>query len=507
MRSNVMSVAVIGGGAVGAGIALDFALGGRKVVVYTRSPQRRREVLDRIARAGMQLVEFGVAASTDVTAALERVSTSSAFAESVSSVDYVVEAVPEDVLVKRRVLAEVDAHAGPDVVIASTTTAISVVELARDCVHRGRVIAARYTMPAHLIPVVDVAMGDETAPEAADVVRKVLIELGKQPVMLRRDAPGGIGPRLLTAMMNEALRLVDEGVADPVSIDRAVMGGIGRRLGAVGIFDRIDTAGVDTVVSVFERQRRPVPRVLEEKVHEGALGRKSGQGFYPWSPTAVEEFDRREARHLAGHLLRDRRAVGAGAPSSAGVWVEPGVLDEFLASARTEYINATPEQPPRCFAVLIGAVDDGAAKVTGVRFARTVRDKNPNVAEVWQEAVVPCFGAAYANARRGYWVDPADLLRINREAENRGEDVIGSIHLHPDWHRTGPAHERGLRISERPTPMDRFLIANTGWPLNMICYVERTPYGLGQTIAAWGPPPSDDPAGDCVRITIQYAMS
>lgn len=506
MRSFVKKVAVVGGGTVGVGIALDFVLGGKEVVVCNRTPESAQRSLDRMSRSGLRLVEFGIVDALDLAAAMRRVSTTAEIADAVAAADYVVEAVPEDPRVKRSVLAEIDRHTDPDVVIASTTTAIRVADLALDCANPKRVLTARYTLPAHLIPVVDVVAAEETAPSAVEVVLHVLTELGKRPVLLNRDAPGGIGPRLLSAMMSEAFRLVDEGVADPVTIDEVVTGGIGRRLGAVGVFDRIDVAGLDTVASVFERQGRPVPRALAEKIDAGALGRKVGRGFYRWEPADVEEFDKREARHLTGHMLRDRRAAGTSAPTAV-VRVEPGVLDEFLGRAQAEYTAATPQNPPRCFAVLLGAVSDGLIHVIDTRFARTVRNDDGNAAAVWQNAIVPCFGAAYANDRRGFWVHPNDLLRISREADADGLDVLGSIHLHPDWHRTGPPAERGMRISERPTPMDRFLIANTGWPLNMICYLEQTRYGLGSTVAAWGPPSVADPAGGCTRLTIQHAIA
>lgn len=506
MRSIVRTVAVVGGGTVGAGIALDFALGGKEVVVFNRTTASGEGARDRMTRAGALLVEFGLADAEDVAAAMRRLSTTTDIAAAVAKADYVVEAVAEDLAVKQAVLKEIEQHVDPGVVIASTSTAIKVTDLAAACQEPERVVGARYTLPAQLIPVVDVTAGDATTHQAVEITHSVLTDVGKTPVVLGRDAPGGIGPRLLSAMMSEAFRLVDEGVADPVTIDKVVTGGIGRRLGAVGIFDRMDVAGLDTVASVFERRCNPVPAALAEKIEVGALGRKAGRGFYPWSPADVAAFDRREALHLAGHVLRDRQTGDAGTQAGL-VRLEPGVLDEFLDAARAEYLAATPQDPPRCFAVLIGTVTDEVILVAGARFARTSREADDNIATVWNEAIVPCFGAAYANRRRGFWVHPRDLLEINRAAGAEGLDVLGSVHLHPDWHRTGPPGERGMRISERPTRMDRFMIASTGWPLNMICYIERGPHGLGHTLAAWAPPSAADPAGPCVRLTIQHAIA
>src|SRR3954470_10346143 len=173
MGNFVNKVAVVGGGTVGVGIALDFVLGGKEVVVCNRTVESGRRALDRMRRCGLQLVEFGLIDAVDVAVAMRRVSTTAEIAEAVATADYVVEAVPEDLRLKRRVLAEIGRHAGPDVVIASTTTGIQVADLAVDCVNPKRVLTARYTLPAHLIPVVDVVAGAATSPATVEVALRV----------------------------------------------------------------------------------------------------------------------------------------------------------------------------------------------------------------------------------------------------------------------------------------------------------------------------------------------
>lgn len=501
IRNTVRRVGVVGCGAIGSGIALEFALHGRDVTAFNRSAQSARHAVRRISRMAAQLVEFGLATSDEADRACRRIRQTTLLAEAVNGADYVAEAVTEDLPLKQRVFAEMDQIAAPDVILASTTTALSVTELAAGCGHPQRVLAAHYTLPAHLIPVVDIVPGDTTAPEAVEVTRRLLAEIGKTPVVFGRDTPGTIGPRLLTALIGEAFRLVDEGVADPVTIDKVVTGGIGRRFGATGVFDRADLAGLDTLAAVLRRQRRSVPHILAEKVAAGALGRKAGHGFYPWSPSDAEAFDRNEAKHLTGLLLRDRQPTTA--PAATAIKIDDGALDEFLAAAQAEYAACTPSDPPRCFAILVGTITGELIHVRGAHFAGTVQEDDPSAFEVWQQAIIPCFGSAYANKRRGFWTDPRDLLRITRASDTEGLDVLGSIHLHPDWHRIGPPAERGLRISEQPTPMDRYLFAHTRWPLNMICHLEQTRSGARRTLAAWGPPPPETPAGPCPELPIR----
>ncbi|MFJ3904472.1 hypothetical protein [Streptomyces sp. NPDC090025] len=204
-----------------------------------------------------------------------------------------------------------------------------------------------------------------------------------------------------------------------------------------------------------------------------------------------------------------------GAPSATltTVVVAHAQLAAFRQAAREEYRACTPEAPPAHFAVLVGTVEDDAAHVIRVEHAENVRAVDATARAEFAASIVPCFGAAYANTRRGYWCSSRDLLRIHRAADRDGLDVIGSIHLHPDWHHIGPPPERTLRISQRPTPMDRHMFAETGYPVNMICYLESPPtptpdpgHGPTEFLAAWSPPETPG-ASDCPELTIKYRDS
>jgi hypothetical protein len=195
-----------------------------------------------------------------------------------------------------------------------------------------------------------------------------------------------------------------------------------------------------------------------------------------------------------------------GPPSPRFVLLEPGVLAEFLADAQREYMACTPELPPRSWAVLLGRFMDDALRVERVRFATNIRESDDGVLQEFDSAIIPRFGACYANGRRGYWCEPRELLHITQEAEAEGLEVLGSIHLHPDWHRIGPPHERGLRVSHAPTPMDRHLFQGAGWPLNMILYLERREGRLYHALGAWAPPDTPGPDAVCQPLAIQVGM-
>src|SRR5262249_53695812 len=129
--------------------------------------------------------------------------------------------------------------------------------------------------------------------------------------------------------------------------------------------------------------------------------------------------------------------------------------------------------PPRCWGVLVGRCRGEVILVTRVCPARNVRDSDASPIHEFNVTFAPRFGPEYGQAQRGFWCHPLDVLKISRQAAVAGEEVLGSIHLHPDWHRIGPVAELGLIVSERPTPVDEHLFRCTGWPLHLILYVER----------------------------------
>ncbi len=185
------------------------------------------------------------------------------------------------------------------------------------------------------------------------------------------------------------------------------------------------------------------------------------------------------------------------------VLLDPAVLSDFLGDAIREYTTCTPELPPRSWAVLLGRVAGDALRLERVCFATNIRETDERVRQEFDSTIVPRFGACYANGRRGFWCEPRELLRITTEAEAEGLEVLGSIHLHPDWHRIGPPHERGLRVSQEPTPMDRHLFHGSGWPLNMILYLERRGDRLYHSVGAWAPPDDPEAVAGCRALAVR----
>ena len=166
----------------------------------------------------------------------------------------------------------------------------------------------------------------------------------------------------------------------------------------------------------------------------------------------------------------------------------PEVVERFLATALPVYEALTPDHPLPCFAVLLGDSQPKVSHVRRLAFGANARTTSCAAVEEFATTIVPRFGRAYENTDRGYWLDPTDLLRIHHEADREGLEILGSIHMHPDWHRiTRVPAERASTLSSRPTAMDEHVFGATGWPVNVICYLAKINGLTSYNIEAWGP--------------------
>ncbi|MFC8096786.1 SgcJ/EcaC family oxidoreductase [Streptomyces sp. NPDC057301] len=194
--------------------------------------------------------------------------------------------------------------------------------------------------------------------------------------------------------------------------------------------------------------------------------------------------------------------------ASAVVLMDGGALSSFLDAAIAVYGRITPKHPLPCFALLLGSVDADAIHIKDVTFARNARTRDPVALREFTDTIVPRYGTAYENESRGWWADSHDLLCAAREAERRGLELLGSIHMHPDWHRIGPPHERSMILGAHPTPMDTHMFTSTGWPVNIICYVERHGGAMYHKLAAWAPfEPGQDRHFPCRELSLRVSTA
>ena len=285
---GISRVAVVGFGTMGTGIAQVFAQSGFEVVAVDVSEEILRRGVETIVSGPFglrRLVERGRITEEQMREVLSRIRTTTNLAEAVSSADFVIEAVFEDLEVKRRVFRDVDAHAPRHAILASNTSTLSITALAAATSRPDRVVGMHFFNPPQVMKLVEIVRGLQTSDETVEVVKGLAERLGKTPVVCR-DVPGFIANRVGIIAILEAIRLYDQGVASARDIDTAMKLGYNWPMGPLELADFI---GLDVLLSIAEVLYRETgnpayhpPTVLERLVAAGYLGRKSGRGFYTY---------------------------------------------------------------------------------------------------------------------------------------------------------------------------------------------------------------------------------
>ncbi len=230
---GIRRVACVGSGLVGQGWAALFALHGYDVVMQDLTDEKLEEAEVRVSHHIDTLVGAGL--GKDAEAAKRRLSTTTSLEEAVRDADYVVESVYESLEVKRPLYAEMDRLAPAEAVFTSSTSGLMMTEIARDMKrHPERAVVAHPWNPVHLVPLVELCPGEETSMETVDLVYRVMEDMGKTPVVLKKEVPGFIANRVSVALWREALDLVDQGVASVEDVDKAIRAGPGIRWAIMG---------------------------------------------------------------------------------------------------------------------------------------------------------------------------------------------------------------------------------------------------------------------------------
>jgi 3-hydroxybutyryl-CoA dehydrogenase len=304
-RGSPGKIAVIGAGLMGHGIALEFAARGYEVCINDRNETLLETALER-AEKGLELLSrTGRFPARFVSGARSRISASADLRSAVKDADFVIEAVTEDLPLKKRIFADLDRFAPPHTILLSNTSTYLPSALAAATKRPDRVAVAHYFNPPHLLPIVEVVRGPETSQETIDAVMALFKAIGKKPALVRKEVQGFIGNRLQFAMFREALSMVAAGVATAPQIDEVVRSSFGRRLSVAGPFELRELIGLDLSLAIGRQivpsldNTQTVPPVLAEKVQKGELGTKTGRGFYDWTPETAEALRLRIGNALA----------------------------------------------------------------------------------------------------------------------------------------------------------------------------------------------------------------
>jgi 3-hydroxybutyryl-CoA dehydrogenase len=277
-------VLVVGAGVMGRGIAGLCALRGHDTRVFDADPDAQRHVRGAVEASWARAVERGKVAAEEADGARKRIRIIERLRDT-RDVDFAIEAVPEALDLKRLVFGELDDLCPEGTVLASNTSSLSISRIAKATGRRDRVIGIHFFNPVAAMPLVEVVRGEDTSEETERRTLELVESLGKEAVRVN-DSPGFATSRLGLALGLEAMRMVEEGVARPEDIDRAMELGYGHRMGPLKTSDLV---GLDIRLAIAETlsgelagERFQPPAILKRMVADGHIGKKSGEGFYRW---------------------------------------------------------------------------------------------------------------------------------------------------------------------------------------------------------------------------------
>lgn len=285
MDERMERVAVLGAGTMGHGIAQVCAMSGFEVSLYDPFPGQVEKALGRIRANLDQGVERGKVTDEVRRTALASLRAAEEIAHAAVEADLVIEAVPERMELKTQLFAEVDRHAPAAAVLASNTSSLSVSRIAEATARPERVIGLHFFNPVHIMKLLEVVRGRATSPETLDAALGFARRIGKEPIVVT-DTPGFASSRLGVVLGLEAMRMVEQGVASPQDIDRAMELGYNHPMGPLRL---TDVVGLDVRLGIADYlhgelggEQYRAPEILRRMVAEGKLGKKSGEGFYRW---------------------------------------------------------------------------------------------------------------------------------------------------------------------------------------------------------------------------------
>jgi len=302
VETKLKKAAVIGSGTMGHGIAQLLAMAGHEVFMIDINEEFLSKGVERIKWSLGKFVEKRRIRREDADAALARIKTTTSYEEGCRDIDIAIEAVPENMELKKTVFAKIDSIAPAHAILASNTSTLSITEMGNATKRPEKVAGMHFFNPPQLMALVEIIKGEKTSQETIDTLMELARKLGKTPVLVRKDVRGFIVNRVLGAVFNEAFWTYHRGEATKEGIDASLKysGGF-----PMGWFELADFVGLDIVYEVgkilhaaYGERFKPCEEVIAPLVKEGKLGQKTGVGFYDWTKgrpripfNLLEEYD------------------------------------------------------------------------------------------------------------------------------------------------------------------------------------------------------------------------
>lgn len=306
MKKN--TVTIIGAGLMGPGIAACSTLGGCPTILLDRTSDLVLEGEKKAWQNLDQLLENRLINQEQADNAKSLLQTDTNLTRAVKDSFLVIEAVSENLSLKQELFSQLDQITSADVMITSNTSGLRITDITKYVKHPERMVTTHFWFPAHLVPLVEVVIGEKSDPTVADQMYKLLKGWNKAPVIVKKDMPGQLANRILQAVIRESINIVQMGLASPEDVDTAIKMGMGIRFPVWGPLEHIDAIGLDLAMSV-QRDVLPgllnsqePPHYLDELVEQDNLGYKTGKGFYDWQKKDMKELANRRDQFIIGAL-------------------------------------------------------------------------------------------------------------------------------------------------------------------------------------------------------------
>jgi 3-hydroxybutyryl-CoA dehydrogenase len=306
---EIRTVAVIGAGTMGRGIAHASALGGYRTILEDILPATLRRAGEEIRANLDQAVELGKVSAEEANAAFSRLEYATSVDSAARNADLVIEAVPEEMESKIEIFTQLDKFSRPGTILASNTSSLSITEIASVTYRAPKCIGMHFFNPVHKMKLLEVVKALETDPDTLATVAEVGRRMKKEVVVIK-ESPGFITSRINALIGNEAFQMLQEGIASAEDIDKALKLGLNHPMGP---FELVDLVGLDTRLHILEylhktlgEKYRPAP-LLIQYVKAGRLGRKSGRGVYEYGTTPAKPREASQAAAVPANSMKKQQ--------------------------------------------------------------------------------------------------------------------------------------------------------------------------------------------------------
>jgi 3-hydroxybutyryl-CoA dehydrogenase len=297
---------------MGHGISIRFAMYGFRVFLYGRSTDSLQNARLQINKTLELLNDLGVVTYNQNIAILNNIKLTTNLKECVSVSDLIIESIKEDIEEKQILFNEIYNLSKPTSILTSNTSSLMPKLLFAKIPNKKNVAVTHYINPAVLVPLVEIVKHEETTEDTISRLTDILKGTGSQPIIIEKETPGFVTSRLQSALLREALWLVENEIASASDVDKAISHGLGRRWASAGIFEILELAGWDLLsiiaTNIFpELSKSDTPKLLNEKVNANEIGIKTKKGFYEWTDDSIHELRHKIAKGLVEIQNWDRQ--------------------------------------------------------------------------------------------------------------------------------------------------------------------------------------------------------